>query len=151
MMHPTLQVREEIYIHAACAAIWSRFTRVSDWPSWRTDSSHATWQQGQTWQEGAQFTLQERGTASPVTYIIRMVVGGDTTVWESSQTGNQSDPGVVYSIHLVEQVGGCKVSLHATFHGWGSLLKRLASSREKAKLHAILVDLKAVMERGGGR
>ncbi|GEM_PF-1887823 len=151
-MHPTLQVMEEIYIHAACAAIWARFARLPDWPSWRSDISRATWVQGQTWQEGATFTLHAAGGgSSPITYLIRMVLPADTSVWESITLGNAMDQGAVYSLHFAEQVGGCKVSLRCTFHGWGSLLKRVTAAREKAKLHAILADLKAVMERGRER
>ncbi len=142
MMHPTLQVTEELYIHAACEAIWQRFIQLPDWPRWRSDLRDAQWVQGQSWQEGNSFSLHESNNAGQAaTYLIRMVVPADTSVWESSVG--------VYSLNLAEQVGGCKVTLRCTFHGWGSLLRRLTVAREKANLRAVLTDLKAVMERGG--
>ena len=32
MIHPTFQVTAELYIHAARAAVWARFCRVTEWP-----------------------------------------------------------------------------------------------------------------------
>ena len=148
MIHPTFQVREEIYIHAAREAVWAHVTRLRDWPQWRADVAKAVCVQGQGWQEGAQFTLYPVDSpAQPQQFIIRMVVPADTTVWESGDGGQ----GVVYSLHLVDQVGGCKVSLRCTFHGWGSLLKRLTSVGEAAKAQAFLTALKTAVERPESR
>lgn len=144
MIQPTLQVSEDIYVHAAREAVWEYFCRLREWPRWRPDVARATWVQGQLWQEGAQFTIEPtHSLPQSVTYLIRMVVPDDTTVWENNSPG----PGVVYSLHLADQVGGCKVTLRCTFHGWGSLLKRLTSVAEKAKLQTLLVGLKAALER----
>lgn len=149
MIHPTLQVTEDIYIHAAREAVWERFCRVTDWPNWHTDVAKASWVQGQRWQEGAQFVIQPAGQniVQPITYIIRMVVPADTTVWENNRGGQE----VVYSFHVTDQVGGCKVTLRCTFHGWGSLLKRLTIGAEKAKVHMVLVALKEAVERPESR
>jgi len=143
MVQPTFQVSAEIYIHAARAAVWDRFRRLTEWPRWRTDVAGAHWLQDQTWAEGAQFAVRPTGMGmtQPVTYIIRMVVPADTTVWENSSGGQ----GAVYSLHLSDQVGGCKVTLRCTFHGWGSLLKRLTSAGEVAKLRTFLQDLQESM------
>lgn len=145
MIHPTFQITEELYIHAARAAVWSRFCRVPDWPRWRADVAKATWVRGQSWQEGAQFTVSavNNSPAQPQTFTIRMAVPDDTTVWENSNPGQ----GVVYSLHLTDQVGGCKVTLRCTFHGWGSLLKRVTATSEKAHLHTVLAALKEALER----
>jgi hypothetical protein len=143
MIQPTFQVSEEIYIHAARAAVWQRFSRLTNWPRWRADVTAAKWIDGQAWQEGAQFTIQSAGSgAKSVPYLIRMVVPADTTVWESNSIGQ----GVVYSLQLTDQVGGCKVSLRCTFHGWGSLLKRLTYASETAKLRTMLSSLKESVE-----
>ena len=148
MIHPTLQVNEDNYIHAAREAVWERFCRVRDWPRWRSDVTKTAWVQGQAWQEGAQFAVYTAdNVAQPTAYIIRMVVVANTSVWESSSLGQ----GVVYSLHLADQVGGCKVTLRCTFHGWGSLLKRLTLESEKAKLHTILAELKEAIERNETR
>lgn len=146
MIHPTFQVSEELYIHAAREAVWDHVTRLRDWPQWRTDVTKATWVQGQRWQEGAQFALYSADGGQPQQFIIRMVVPADTTVWESS-----SSQGMVYSLHLVDQVGGCKVTLRCTFHGWGSLLKRLNAAGERTGLHAALATLKTAVERPDSR
>ena len=73
MIHPTFQITEELYIHAARAAVWSRFCRVPDWPRWRADVANATWVRGQSWQEGAQFTVSSvsNSPAQPQTFTIR--------------------------------------------------------------------------------
>lgn len=148
MIHPTFQVNEEIYIHAAREAVWARWGRVGDWPRWRMDVSQATWVTRQQWQEGATFALQStNGNAAELRYLIRMVVPADTTVWETGSGGQ----GMVYSLHLADQVGGCKVSLRCTFHGWGSLVKRLNTAGEKAKLQTILTALKTAVERPDSR
>jgi hypothetical protein len=149
MIHPTVQLSADLYIHAAREAIWARFCHVTDWPRWRADITNARWVYGHTWQEGAQFTLQPvgSGAAQPLTFIIRMVVPADTTVWESVNTSQ----GMVYSLHLADQVGGCKATLRVTFHGWGSLLKRLTSAGEKAKVYTLLAALKAAVERPDAR
>lgn len=149
MILPTLQVTEEIYIHAAREAVWAHFCRVMEWPRWRTDVAKASWVQGQTWQEDAQFTIQptRQGAMQPIIYLIRMVVPATTTVWEDPRSGQE----VVYSLHVTDQVGGCKVILRCTFHGWGSLLKRLTGAAERAKLRAILADLKEAVERPESR
>lgn len=142
MIHPNYQITTDLYIHAARAAVWSRFCRVSEWPRWRVDVVQATWVHGHTWQEGAQFTVSTP-TSGPESYTIRMVVPDDTTVWENNSTGQ----GLVYSLHLLDQVGGCKVTFRCTFHGWGSLLKRVAAGAERARLHTVLTALKEVVER----
>jgi len=148
MIHPTFQVSEEIYIHAAREAVWARWIRIGDWPRWRTDLRQATWGKGEQWQEGATFTLHPvDGSATQQRYLIRMVVPADTTVWENSNGGQES----VYTLHLVDQVGGCKVVMRCTFHGWGSLLKRLNTAGEKARLQAILAALKVTLERPDSR
>ena len=148
MIHPTFQVKAELYIHAAREAVWAHVTRLRDWPQWRSDVAKTAWVQGQRWQEGAHFAIDPAdSTAQPQRFIIRMVVPADTTVWEST-VGSQT---VVYSLQLVDQVGGCKVSLRCTFHGWGSLLKRLNSGGESTKLQAFLTALKTAIERPESR
>lgn len=148
MIHPTFQVNEEIYIHAAREAIWERWIRIGDWPRWRMDVRQATWLTGQQWHEGATFALQSTdGSAAEQRYLIRMVVPADTSVWENGRGGQE----MVYSLRLVDQVGGCKVLLRCTFHGWGSLLKRLNPTGEKARLQAILAALKVAVERPDSR
>lgn len=148
MIHPTFQVKEELYIHAAREAVWAHVTRLSHWSQWRSDVAKTAWVQGPRWQEGAQFAIYPTiSTTQPQHFIIRMVVQADTTVWESSGGGQT----VVYSLQLVDQVGGCKVSLRATFHGWGSLLKRLTSVGEAAKMQAFLTALKTDIERPESR
>ncbi len=148
MIHPTFQVNEEMYIHAAREAVWAHWVRVGDWPRWRTDVSRATWIAGQPWQEGASFVLQPSGAgAGEERYLIRMVVPADTTVWETGRGGQE----MVYSLRLVDQVGGCKVLLRCTFHGWGSLLKRLNTAGETARLQAMLAALKVAVERPDSR
>lgn len=142
MIHPNFQVATDLYIHAARAAVWSRFCWISEWPRWRADIAEAAWVYGHTWQEGAQFTVTSPG-ARPEVFTIRMAVPDDTTVWESESTGQS----MVYSFHLTDQVGGCKVSLRCTFHGWHSLLKRVNTNAEKARLHAVLTELKEMVER----
>lgn len=148
MIRPTFQVKEELYIHAAREAVWAHVTRLRDWPQWRSDVAQASWTQERGWQEGAQFALYPADSpAQPQHFIIRMVVAADTTVWESREGGQA----VVYSLQLVDQVGGCKVSLRCTFHGWGSLLKRLTSVGEAAKAQAFLTALKVAVERPESR
>lgn len=147
MIHPTLQVTAEIYIHAAREAVWARFCRLTDWPHWRADVAQTSWVRGQSWTEDARFRVQPAGGGSASDYLIRMVVPADTTVWETGDAGQ----GMVYSLQLTDQVGGCKGTLRCTFHGWGSLLKRLNQASEAARLHAILNDLKEASEQGGPR
>ncbi|MBX3015309.1 MAG: SRPBCC family protein [Caldilineaceae bacterium] len=143
MIQPTLQVTATQYIHAARAAIWERFCRLADWPRWRTDVAQATWVQGTTWAEEAQFRLTPTPQGStPSQYMIRMVVVDDTTVWERVGAG----PTVVYSLHLDDQVGGTKVTLRSNFYGWHSLLQRVRYQSEAASLRAILDDLKREVE-----
>lgn len=143
MIHPTFQITAELYIHAARAAVWARFCRVTEWPRWRADVAQVTWIHGHTWQEGAQFTVSATTpNAVPETFTIRMVVPDDTTVWENSSAGQ----GLVYSLHLTDQVGGSKVSCRCTFHGWGSLLKRMNAGAEKARLDSFLTALKETIE-----
>lgn len=142
MIHPNYQIATDLYIHAARAAVWSRFCRVSEWPRWRIDVDKVTWVRGHTWQEGAQFTVFNP-TTGPETYTIRMAVPDDTTVWENNSAGQ----GLVYSLHLTDQVGGCKVTFRCAFHGWGSLLKRVTAGVEKARLHTVLTALKETVER----
>lgn len=142
MIHPHYQITTDLYIHAARAAVWSHFCRVSGWSRWRADVTQAAWMRGQSWQEGAQFTVASPHAGSEI-FTIRMAVPDDTTVWENT-TASQ---GSVYSLHLTDQVGGCKVSFRCTFHGWGALLKRVNAGAEKARLHTVLVALKDAVER----
>lgn len=147
MIHPTFQVSEEIYIHVAREAVWARWIRLGDWPRWRADVNQAKWLAKEAWQEGASFVIHPAdGGATQEDYLIRMVVAVDTTVWESN-----SSQGAVYTLHLADQVGGCKVTLRCTFHGWGSLLKRFNSAGEKARLHGLLTALKTAVERPDSR
>lgn len=141
MIHPNYQIATDLYIHAARAAVWARFCRISEWPRWRTDVAQAAWIHGHTWQEGAQFTISSPTTGQE-TYTIRMAVPDDTTVWENNRAGQ----GLVYSLHLTDQVGGCKVIFRCTFHGWRSLLKRATAGAEKARLHTVLTALKETIE-----
>lgn len=145
MIHPTFQVTAELYIHAARAAVWVRFCRVTEWPRWRADVAKAAWVQGHSWQEGTRFTIVSANHTAeqPQIFTIRMAVPDDTTVWENSN----SSQGAVYSLHLADQVGGCKVILRCTFHGWGSFLKRLSAASEKAHLNTLLTALKEAIER----
>ncbi|MCE7981193.1 MAG: hypothetical protein DYG89_08390 [Caldilinea sp. CFX5] len=148
MIHPTFQVSEEIYIHAAREAVWARWIRIGEWPRWRSDVSLAKWLDKEQWREGATFVLQPaNGVVTQQRYLIRMVVPADTTVWEN----NSRSQGVVYTLHLADQVGGCKVALRCIFHGWGSLLKRFNAVGEKARLHTLLTALKMVVEQPDSR
>ncbi|MEZ4868407.1 MAG: SRPBCC family protein [Caldilineaceae bacterium] len=149
MIHPTLQITEELYIHAAREAVWARFCRLGDWPRWMPGVSQATWVTGDHWQEGARFTVQQQhsGIQETVHYVIRMAVPADTGVWERLEGGAP----IVYSIHVADQVGGCKVRLRCTWHGWGTLLRRLNRAYEAERLRAILAGLKEAIERDGPR
>lgn len=142
MIHPNYQIATDLYIHAARASVWERFCRVSGWPRWRADVTQAAWVRGQAWQEGAQFMVASPHAGSE-TFTIRMAVPDDTTVWENNAAGQ----GSVYSLHLVDQVGGCKVSLRCTFHGWGALLKRVTAGAERDRLQTVLIALKEAVER----
>lgn len=141
MIWPSTTLNAEIHIHAARLAVWEKFTRLREWPAWRNGVQAAQWQTGERWQEGARFVLQQdtqrRG------YLIRMVSVGNVTVWETTDSATAA----VYSLQLNDQLGGCKVSLRCTYHGFGAVGALLQRSRQNQQLYEQLAALKQYIER----
>lgn len=142
MIHPKKTIRSELYIHAAPAAIWQKFIHLPGWPTWHPQVSSAQWLEGEQWQEGAHFTITAP-SGHTNHFVIRMVSPELVTVWESlSPTLN-----AVYSFHCTDQVGGCKVTMSCTFHGFAALSSLLQSGRRKSELRQPLEALKKYFDR----
>ncbi len=145
MIWPSTTLNAEIHIHAARLAVWDKFTRLREWPQWRSDVQVITWQNGDRWQEGAHFSMQQGDQRRA--YLIRMVSHGNVTVWE--EEGGALSP--VYSLQLSDQLGGCKVSLRCTYHGFGVLGALLQRARQQQQLRELLEALKRLIERKESR
>lgn len=139
MIWPSTTLSAELHIHAARLTVWEKFTRLREWPQWQPEVTSATWQVADRWQEGAQFSLQQGRQQRH--YLIRMVAVGAVTVWEAA-TG-----AAVYSLQLSDQLGGCKVVLRCTVHGFGSVGAFLERGRQSAALRQTLAQLKHIVER----
>lgn len=139
MIGPRTTLSAEMHIHAARLTVWEKFTRLCEWPRWRSDLENATWQAAERWEEGARFTLHQGLRQQH--YVIRMVATGNVTVWEAS------DGAVVYTLQLSDQLGGCKVVLRSTVHGFGLVGAFLQRGRQTAALRQTLAQLKQVVER----
>lgn len=142
MIRPKTQRNAELYIHAAPAAIWQRFTRLDGWPAWQPDVHSVQWLEGDKWQEGARFAISSLD-GQTTRFVIRMVAPATATVWESL------DPALnaVYTFHCTDQLGGCKVTMSCTFHGFSVLTAWLPFSRHQAQLQQVLEALKSHFER----
>lgn len=141
MIRPRTKVHAELYIHAASAAVWRRFTQLQEWPTWYPDVIATQWREGVGWQEGATFQVQANGERT-TQYVIRMVSSESVTVWEAVNPALT----VVYSLHCADQVGGCKVTLTATYHGMAALSLWARGQRQR-RLTAILAALQQTFER----
>ena len=137
-------VTAEVYIHAARAAVWDKFTQLTDWPRWDSSILAARWVSGGAWQENARFELRQQGGFGATTTIavIRMVVPGDTTVWEA-----ETNAQIVHSAHFRDDLGGCKVQLRDTYHGLAVLTHWPWRGSQQSRLEARLHALKAYIER----
>ncbi len=142
MIRPQTKIQADLYIHAAKEAVWQKYTQVHDWPTWQPNVSAVAWRQGDRWQEGAQFAVHD-GQGGTATYIIRMVVPNSVTVWEAMNPAVST----VYSFHVADQVGGCKVTFSATYHGLGALTLWLQRGHRRRQLQATLEALKAYFGR----
>jgi len=142
MIRPQKRIQADLYIHAAKEAVWQKFTDVRDWPTWQPAVSAVRWQQGDRWQEEAQFAVRD-GQGRVTTYIIRMAVPGSVTVWEAMNIATST----VYTLQTADQVGGCKVTLSATYHGLGALTSFLQYGHRRQQLQATLQALKAYFGR----
>jgi hypothetical protein len=142
MINPQTKVQTDLYIHAARAAVWQKYTRLHDWPAWQPTVQAAQWRQGERWQEGAQFTVRDQN-GQTTNYVIRMVAPESVTVWETLNAPLNA----VYSLHCSEQVGGCKVTLSCTYHGVAALANLLLSGRRRSQLVRQLHALKQHFER----
>jgi len=139
MIGPRTTLSAEIHIHAARLTVWEKFTRLREWPQWQPDVTSATWQAAEKWQEGAHFALHQGMQQRH--YLIRMVALGNVTVWEAT------DGAAVYSLQLSDQLGGCKVVLRCTHHGFGMVGALLQRGRQTAALRQLLAGLKHTIER----
>ena len=141
MIWPSTTLNAEIHIHAARLAVWEKFIRLREWPQWRNDVQATQWQSGERWQEGACFVIQQalqhRG------YLIRMVSVGNVTVWETTDGATAA----VYSLHLSDQLGGCKATLRCTYHGFGAVGALLGRRGQNQQLRDQLAALKQAIER----
>ncbi len=142
MIRPQTKIQADLYIHAAKEAVWQKYTRLPDWPTWQPHVAAVQWQQGDRWQEGAQFEVRDR-QGRRVTYVVRMVVPGSVTVWETLNPAVSS----VYSFHVADQVGGCKATFSATYHGLAALTLWLQRGQRRQQLQATLDALKAYFGR----
>ena len=141
MINPRSQISTELYIHAARAAVWQKFTQLHGWPTWQPTVSAVQWDEGDGWQEGAHF--QVRTGSQQLRCVIRMVSPETATVWEVLNAAHNA----VYSLHCTDQLGGCKVTIRATYHGVAVLLLWLQRGRRQNELQTLLAALKAYFER----
>jgi hypothetical protein len=142
MIKPTTKIQTDLYIHAAREAVWQKFIRLHEWPAWQPNVSTVQWQQGDSWQEGAHFAVRaSQGQA--VNYVIRMVAPARVTVWETLNPALNT----VYTLHCADQVGGCKVTLSCTVHGFAALATWVQQGRRRHQLHAQLEALKRYFDR----
>ncbi|MEZ4682018.1 MAG: SRPBCC family protein [Caldilineaceae bacterium] len=137
MINPRLQLQADLYIHAAREAVFHKFTRLHEWPAWQPGVTAVQWQQGNSWQEDAQFMV-DNSDGPGVCYVIRMVSPGIATVWES--TGPALN--LVYTLHCTDQVGGCKVTLSCTYYGMAVVTRWLRRGQYQRQLQATLNALK---------
>jgi len=142
MIHPNKTIRTELYIHAASVAVWQKFIQLHDWPQWYPAVRTVQWLNGERWQEGSRFAITTpHGQTNR--FVIRMVSPESVTVWESLSPTLKA----VYSFHCTDQVGGCKVTMSCTFHGFAALTSFLQSGRRRAELRQPLVSLKDYFDR----
>lgn len=140
MIHPQAEIHAEIYIHAASAAVWQKFTQLNAWPTWQPAVQTVAWQGESRWQEGSRFqvTMEQQ----QLHCVIRMVSPPTVTVWEVLTPAMNA----VYSLHCTDQVGGCKVVLRCTYHGVTALLLWLQRGRRRRALQTTLEALKRHFE-----
>ena len=142
MIHPKRRFSSELYIHEATAAIWQKFIQLDGWPTWQPDVNGVQWLAGMAWQEDAQFAVAT-SSGQTTRFVIRMVAPGSVTVWESTSPALNA----VYAFHCTDQVGGCKVTMSCTYHGFSALGSWFQTGRYRAQLNQTLVALKAHFDR----
>lgn len=138
-------IEADIYIHAAPAAVYRRFTDISEWSSWYPGVLNASWRSGHDWNEGAEIALQVRnvlGMATNGVAIVRMSVPNSRLVWEAMLAGSS----IVASAHFQEDVGGCLLTIQKTYHGPLALALPLLRGRQTGQLEAGLAQLKRNIE-----
>lgn len=144
MITPTHTISAEIYIHVARGTAWQKFIQISEWPRWNASILAAHWLTGDSWQEGARFQWRQQNRFGVATTpaIIRMVVPGDTTVWES-ETGRP----IVQSAHFNDTLGGCTVQFRYTGHGLAVFANYLSQGSIQRRLEKNLLAFKQYVER----
>jgi hypothetical protein len=138
------QVQDEIHIHAAREAVWTKFARLHEWPRWNSEILDTEWLQGEPWAEGSRFALRHRSLlgVTTTTAVLRMVSPGRTAVWESHAMGMT----IVNSANFADDLGGCKLTARHAYHGAGSLVLRLFRTRQQTTLEQAMRELKSYIE-----
>jgi len=122
------QFQQEIQIQAAPAAVYAKFTDLSQWHTWYPDVLGASWREGKDWEENAQFSVQVKnffGMTTNGLSVVRMKSRNNMLVWENTLPGLQ----VVATAQFAESIGGCKFSISKTMHGVLSPIMPLLSKR----------------------
>lgn len=138
-------IKTDIYIHAAPAAVYRRFTDISGWPTWYPGVVRARWRRGSAWSDGAEMELQVRnllGMTVTGTATVRMSVPNRTLVWETEMMGSS----IVATANFEEEVGGCKLVLQKNYHGALAAALPLLRGRQAGQLERGLAVLKREIE-----
>ena len=131
MIKPQSQISAELYIHVARAAVWHKFTQLHGWPTWQPMVDAVQWDEGDGWQEGSRF--QVRSGSRHLQCIIRMVSPETVTVWEVVNPAHSA----VYTVHCTDQMGGCKVTMRATYHGVSAVLLWVQRRRAQSRIRSV--------------
>jgi hypothetical protein len=138
-------IQADIYIHAAPAAVYRRFTNITEWPSWYPGVLDARWRSGHAWDEGAEIALRVRnvlGMATDGAAIVRMSVPDSRLVWETMLASSS----IVATARFEEEVGGCKLTIRKNYHGPLTMLLPLLRGRQEGQLRRGLAELKRKIE-----
>jgi hypothetical protein len=141
-----IATESDVYIHAAPAAVYRRFTDIDDWANWYPGVLGARWTRGVDWQEDAQMALRVRnllGATVESVATVRMSVPNSTLVWENAMPGLN----VVCTARFAEEVGGCRLTIRKNYHGLLAFLMPLLQSRQRSMLDEGLATLKRTIEK----
>ncbi|MEZ4660382.1 MAG: SRPBCC family protein [Caldilineaceae bacterium] len=138
-------MQSDIYIHAAPAAVYAKFSNIANWSTWYPGVVAARWVAGEPWQDNARFATTVRnmlGLQSQAEAVVRMASPGQLLVYENSMTGLQ----IVASVSFEDDVGGCKLSIRKRYYGPLAFLMTLLGGRQRHMLDTGLANLKAQIE-----
>lgn len=139
-----MEVRAEVQIQAARAAVWEKFLDISQWPLWHEQIGSVEWSAGLPWTEGAELRLlvSPLFVAVPVKAHVRMISERRMIVWESHSRGLTA----VHAFEFSDSLGGCLLQERETYHGPAAAVFTLLQGRQSRAFSRSLHNFKSLAE-----